>query len=156
MQDKVMMKKKEYILEKFGFSPYDATFFWKVFTFKWVESRDLSHNYSTWFLPIRLRRRYRYRNSVLVTVPDIDTEFRSDTTFKWFESRDPSHNSRIFSTWWPPSSSSSWEVSESIRNSSWSAIAFLQPRPRLWGDVEILAGTKVIYPSTINTEDLSF
>ena len=72
-----------------------------------------------------------------------------DTTFEKFwevQSRDPSHNSKIFSTWWPPSSSSSWEVSESIRNSSWSAMASLQPRPCLWGDVKNFAGTKVIYP----------
>ena len=72
-----------------------------------------------------------------------------DATFEKFwevQSRDPSHNSKIFSTWWPPSSSSSWEVSESIRNSSWSAMASLQPRPCLWGDVKNFAGTKVIYP----------
>ena len=36
-----------------------------------------------WFLQKKLRLRYRYRNSTLVSVPDTDTEFRSHTTSKY-------------------------------------------------------------------------
>ena len=35
------------------------------------------------FLLKRFRHRYRYRNSVLVSVPDTDTKFRSDTTWNY-------------------------------------------------------------------------